>query len=68
MLKNCLYGANNLVRNSNKIKHVCNGYAIAFDGDTPWNLGNDFARNVVFFGIDNSSSSHTDYLKNDFLE
>ena len=45
-----------------------NGYAIAFDGDAPWNLGNDFARNVVFFGIDNSWSSHTDYLKNDFLE
>lgn len=27
---------------------------------------NDFARNVIIFGFDNSSSSHTSNQKNDF--
>ena len=32
-----------------------------------WNFGNGYARNVIIFGADNSSSSHTDDLKNNFL-
>ena len=32
-----------------------------------WSFGNDFARNVVIFSVDNSSSSHTDNRKNNFL-
>ena len=28
-----------------------------------WNFGDDFARNVIIFGIDNTSSSLTDNLK-----
>ena len=32
-----------------------------------WSLGIDFARNVVIFGADNSSSSHTDNQRNKFL-
>ena len=32
-----------------------------------WRFGDDFARNVVIFGVDNSSSSHTDNRKNNFL-
>ena len=32
------------------------------------NIGNDFARNAVIFGVNNSSSSHTDNRKNNFLE
>ena len=31
------------------------------------NFGNDFARNVVIFSVDNSSSSHTDNCENNFL-
>ena len=31
------------------------------------NFGNDFARNFVIFGVDNSSSSHTNNWKNVFL-
>ena len=30
-------------------------------------FGNGFARNVVIFGVDNISSSHTDNQKNNFL-
>ena len=43
------------------------GYRIAFDGAGSWSFGNDFAGNVVIFGIDNSSSSHSDNCKNNFL-
>ena len=42
------------------------GYGIAFDGGW-WSLGNGTARNVINFGVDNSSSSLTDNLKNKFL-
>ena len=39
----------------------------AFDGAGSWNFGDDFARNVVICGVDNSSSSHADNCKNNFL-
>ena len=42
------------------------GYAIAFDGTGLWIFGNDSAKNVVIFGVDNSSASHTDNCKNNF--
>ena len=32
------------------------GYGIAFDGGGELSFGNDYARNVVTFGLDNSSS------------
>ena len=43
------------------------GYRIAFDTAGSWSFGYDFARNVVIFGVDHSSSSHTDNRKNNFL-
>ena len=42
---------------------VCSDYGIAFNGKGEWNFGNDFARNVIIFGVDSSSSSHTDNRK-----
>ena len=32
-----------------------------------WSFGNGFARNVVIFGVGNTSSSYTDNQKNNFL-
>ena len=43
------------------------GYRIVFDGAGSWNFGDDFTRNVVIFGVDNSSSSHAENRKNKFL-
>ena len=43
------------------------GYGIAFDGAGSWNLGNDFAKNVAIFDVDNSSSSLIDNHKNTLL-
>ena len=43
------------------------GYGPTFDRAGSWNFGNDYVGNFVAFGIDNSSSSHTDNHKNNFL-
>ena len=58
-----MFGATKIVRNSDKEKYINSGCGIAFGGKGSWS----FARNVIIFGVDNISSSHTDYLKNDFL-
>ena len=39
----------------------------SIDGEGEWSFGNDYTRNVLIFGVYNSSSSHTDNLKNNFL-
>ena len=66
-LKICLFGTVKLVRNADKSKFTYNGQGIVFDGEGSWSFGNVFARIVVIFGVDNSSSSHTDNRKNNFL-
>ena len=66
-LKSYLFGATNIVKSGNKTKWVYSGYGVAFDGAVSWSFDNDFPRNVIIFGVDNSSSSHTDNHKNNFL-
>ena len=61
-----MFGATNLVKNTDKEKCVYNGYGIAFDGKGEWSFGNDYAGNVIIFGADNSSSSRAGNLKNNF--
>ena len=46
--------------------YVYSGYGIASDGKDEWSFNNYTARNVIVFGVDNKSSSHSDNLKNDF--
>ena len=65
--KNCLFGATSAVKNSDKEKSVDCGYEITFDSAGSWRFDNDTARNVIIFGVDNSSSYHTDIHKNNFL-
>ena len=65
-LKNCLFEATDIVKNSDKEKYINSDYGIEFDGKVKWSFGNDYARNVMTFGVDNSSSSHTDNLNNIF--
>ena len=66
-LKKSLFGATNIVKNCDKSKNVYSGYGIAFGGLGSWSFGNNFARNVVIFGVNNSSSSHTGNHKNNVL-
>ena len=57
----------NIVKNSDKEKYVYSGYGMAFDRKDSWSFNDDTARNVIIFGVDNSSLSHTGNLKNDIL-
>ena len=61
--KNCLFGATSAVKNCDKIKYVYSNYGIILDSTGSWS----FDRNVIIFGFDNSSSSHADKSKNNFL-
>ena len=56
-----------IVKNSDKEKWVysCNG--ITFDGEGSWSSDNDFTRNVIIFGADNSSPSYAANHKNNFF-
>ena len=40
---------------------------ITFDTVGSWSFDNDIARNIIFFGVDNSSSSYADNLTNNIL-
>ena len=42
-------------------------FGIVFDGKIEWNFDNGTDRNVIIFGVHNSSSSHSDNRKNYFL-
>ena len=59
-LKNCVFGTVKLIRNATKGKFICKVQGKTFDGAGAWSFSNYFARNIVTFGVDNTSSSHTD--------
>ena len=50
-LKNCLFGATNIVKNSDKEKYVYSRCGIIFDSAGSWSFDNDFARNAINFGL-----------------
>ena len=54
-----MFGATNIGKDNDKSKYVYSGYGMAFDGKGEWK--------VVIFGLDNSSSSHTDNCNNNLL-
>ena len=62
MLKNYLTGATDILKYNHKSKYVHRGYGMEFHGSR--GFGNDFAGNVVVFGVDNSSSSCADNRNN----
>ena len=47
----CLFCATNIVQNRGKEKWSCKGYGITFHGTVSWKFDNDFAQNVVIFGV-----------------
>ena len=66
--KNYLFGATGIATYREKEKWVYSGYWITFNGTDSYNFGNNaFARNVVLFRLDNSSSSHTNNRNNNPL-
>ena len=45
--KNCLFGATNIVKNSDKEKYVHSGYGIKLDSTGSWSFNNCSARNFL---------------------
>ena len=62
-----MLGTVKLTRNADKSKFTYNGQGIAFDGKDYWIFDNYIARNIAIFGVGNSSSSHIDNPKHNFL-
>ena len=62
-----MFGATNIAKNNDNSKYVYGCCGIAYDEAGSWSFGNDFCRNVLIFGVDNSSSSQIDNLKNNYL-
>ena len=62
-----MFGATNTVKDNDKEKYLHSSYGKEFDGNSWWSLNNDSARNAIIFPVDNSSSSHADNQRNDFL-
>ena len=67
-LKNSLFDTVKSTRSRIKNRFIYNCQLITFDGTDPWSHGNYFAQNVINFGVDKSSSFHTDNQKMNFLE
>ena len=66
-LKNCLFGATSVAKDSDEEKYIYRGYEITFDIAGSWIFDNDFPKNVIIFGVDNKSSFHAENRKNNFL-
>ena len=49
--KNCLFGATNVVENSDKEKYVYSGYGVTFDSGGSWSFDNDLAKNTIIFRL-----------------
>ena len=65
--KNCLFRPTSVVKTSDKENYIYSGYGITFGSAGSWSFEDNFARNVIIFGADNSSSRHSDNCKNNFL-
>ena len=63
----CLFGETKIKKFSNKEKWVFSSYWIVFCEKGLWSFGNDFARNIILFSVDNISSSHSDNGQINFL-
>ena len=63
-LKNCLFGAVTLTKNTDIDKYGYSGYGIGFDRKSSFSFpGGGFGQNVLIFGVDMSSSAHINNYK-----
>ena len=67
-LKNCLFGAVTLTKNTDIDKYTYSGYGIGVDRRSSFSFpSGGFGQNVLIFGVDMSSSAHIDNKKKDIL-
>ena len=63
-LKNCLFGAVTLTKNTDIDKYGYSGYGIGFDRRSSFSFpSGGFGQNIIIFGLDMSSSPHIDSKK-----
>ena len=62
-----MFGTFKLVRNAIKSKFIFNSWGKEFVGEDSQSFDNYFAKNLLIFGVDNSSSYHADNWKSNFL-
>ena len=63
-LKNCLFGAVTLTKNTDIDKYKYSGYGIVFDRRSSFSFPSEgFGENVLIFEVDMSSSAHIDNKK-----
>ena len=63
-LKDCLFGGVKLAENAEQDKYVYSGYGIGFASRPLFSLPNfDCGKNIIIFGVDMSSSVHTNNKK-----
>ena len=68
ILKNCLFGAVTLTKNADIAKYEYSGYGIRFDRRGSFSFpGGGYGQNVLNFGVDMSSSPHTDNKKKRYI-
>ena len=65
-LENCLFGAVKLKKHIDVDLYRYSGYGIEFERKGSYSIGNKIGRNVIFFEVDMSSSSHIDNKKKTF--
>ena len=56
-------GAVKLTKNANFDKYSYSGYGIRFDWFSSLSDGSGYVKNVIIYGIDNSSTVHIDNIK-----
>ena len=67
-IKNCLFGAFTLTKNTDIDKYRYSGYGIGFDRRSSFSFpGGGFGQNIIIFGADMNSSSHVDNKEKDIL-
>ena len=64
-LKDCLFGNVKITKNADPEKYSYSGYGITFDSHLLFST--DWGKNVIIFGVDMSSSVHTDNENKDIL-
>ena len=63
-LKNCLFDAVTLTKNTDVDKYKYSGYGIGFDRRSSFSFpSGGFGQNVLIFGVDMSYSAHIDNKK-----
>ena len=68
IIKNCLFGAVTLTKNSNIDKYRYSGYGSGFDRRSSFSFpGGGFGQNIIIFGADVNSSPHINNRGKDIL-